>query len=53
MLLAQGYNQQEGIDYTEMFAPVARIEAILILLSFACQDSRKPYQMDVNSAFLN
>ena len=34
-LVAQGYNQQEGIDYTETFAPVARLEAIRLLLSYA------------------
>ena len=35
-LVAQGYNQQEGIDYEETFAPVSRLEAIRILLSFVC-----------------
>ncbi|GKC24612.1 retrovirus-related pol polyprotein from transposon TNT 1-94 [Tanacetum coccineum] len=34
-LVAQGYNQQEGIDYDETFAPVARLEAIIIFLAFA------------------
>ena len=34
-LVAQGYSQQEGIDYTETFAPVARLEAIRLLLSYA------------------
>ena len=34
-LVAQGYNQQEGIDFTETFAPIARLEAIRILLAFA------------------
>ena len=34
-LVAQRYNQQEGIDYNETFAPIARIEAIRILLAFA------------------
>ena len=35
-LVAQGYNQQEGIDYEETFAPVARLEAIRMLHAFAC-----------------
>jgi len=52
-LVAQGYNQQEGIDYTETFAPVARLEAIRLLLSFAVNHNITLYQMDVKSAFLN
>ena len=35
-LVAQGYNQQEGIDYDETYAPVARLESIRILLAYAC-----------------
>ena len=52
-LVAQGYNQEEGIDYEETFAPVARLEAIRILLAFASFMSIKLYQMDVKCAFLN
>ena len=52
-LVAQGYNQQEGIDYDETFAPVARLESIRMLLSFACHKNFKLCQMDVKSAFLN
>ncbi len=52
-LVAQGYNQQEGIDFTETFAPVARLEAIRILLAFAAHKNIILYQMDVKSAFLN
>ena len=52
-LVAQGYNQQEGIDYEETFAPVARLEAIRMLLAFACHKNFILYQMDVKSAFLN
>lgn len=52
-LVAQGYTQQEGIDYEETFAPVARLEAIRILLAFAVAKGFKLYQMDVKSAFLN
>ena len=50
-LVAQGYNQQEGIDYEETFAPVARLEVIRMLLAFACQKNFILYQMDVKSAF--
>ncbi|GJX99692.1 retrovirus-related pol polyprotein from transposon TNT 1-94 [Tanacetum coccineum] len=52
-LVAQGYNQQEGIDYDETYAPVARLESIKILLAIACANDFKLYQMDVKSAFLN
>ena len=52
-LMAQGYNQQEGIDYDETFAPVARLEAIRMLLAFASYKGFMLYQMDVKSAFLN
>ena len=52
-LVAQGYNQEEGIDYDETFAPVARLEAIRMLLAFASYKRFKLYQMDVKSAFLN
>src|SRR3954469_16452290 len=52
-LVAQGYSQQEGIDYTETFAPVARLESIHLLISFATQHNITLYQMDVKSAFLN
>jgi len=51
-LVAQGYNQQEGIDYTETFAPVARLEAIR-LLSYAVNHGIILYQMNVKSAFFN
>ena len=52
-LVAQGYNQEEGIDFDETFAPVARLEAIRMLLAYACSMNIKLYQMDVKSAFLN
>ncbi|GJV89079.1 retrovirus-related pol polyprotein from transposon TNT 1-94 [Tanacetum coccineum] len=52
-LVAQGYSQEEGIDYDETFAPMARMEAIRIFLSFATYMNFKVYQMDVKSAFLN
>ncbi|GJV57036.1 retrovirus-related pol polyprotein from transposon TNT 1-94 [Tanacetum coccineum] len=52
-LVAQGYNQQEGIDYDETYAPITRLESIRILIAIACVNNFKLYQMDVNSAFLN
>ncbi|KAJ9546598.1 hypothetical protein OSB04_019141 [Centaurea solstitialis] len=52
-LVAQGYCQEEGIDYEETFAPVARLEAIRIFLAFAGHRGFKVYQMDVKSSFLN
>nr|GEX68771.1 retrovirus-related Pol polyprotein from transposon TNT 1-94 [Tanacetum cinerariifolium] len=52
-LVAQGYNQQEGIDYDGTFAPVARLEAIKIFLAFATYMNFIVYQMGVKSAFLN
>ena len=52
-LVAQGYRQEEGIDYDETFAPVARLEAIRLFLAFASYKRMKVFQMDVKSAFLN
>ena len=52
-LVAKGYNQEEGIDFDETFAPVARLEAIRILLTFASYMNIKLYQIDVKCAFLN
>ncbi|GKB03702.1 retrovirus-related pol polyprotein from transposon TNT 1-94 [Tanacetum coccineum] len=52
-LVAQGYSQEEGIDYDETFAPVARMEAIRIFLAFATYMNFIVFQMDVKSAFLN
>ncbi|GJU58414.1 ribonuclease H-like domain-containing protein [Tanacetum coccineum] len=51
-LVAQGYTQEEGIDYDEVFAPVARIEAIRLFLAYASFKDFIVYQMDVKSAFL-
>nr|GEU39816.1 retrovirus-related Pol polyprotein from transposon TNT 1-94 [Tanacetum cinerariifolium] len=52
-LVAQGYSQEEGINYDETFAPVARMEAIRIFLAFVTYMNFKGYQMDVKIAFLN
>ncbi|GJZ91095.1 putative ribonuclease H-like domain-containing protein [Tanacetum coccineum] len=49
---AKGYRQEEGVDYDEVFAPVARIEAIRLFLAFASFMGFTVYQMDVKSAFL-
>ncbi|GKB02682.1 putative ribonuclease H-like domain-containing protein [Tanacetum coccineum] len=51
-LVAQGYTQEEGIDYDEVFAPVARIEAIRLFLAYASFKDFVVYQMDVKSTFL-
>ncbi|GJW64608.1 retrovirus-related pol polyprotein from transposon TNT 1-94 [Tanacetum coccineum] len=52
-LVAQGYNQQEGIDYEETFAPIARLKAIKIFLTYASYMGFMVYHMDVKSAFMN
>ncbi|GKA08740.1 putative ribonuclease H-like domain-containing protein [Tanacetum coccineum] len=51
-LVAQGHTQEEGIDYDEVFAPIARIEAIRLFLAYASYMNFVVYQMDVKSAFL-
>jgi hypothetical protein len=52
-LVAQGFCQKERVDFEETFVPVARIEAIRMLLAYATSKGFKLYQMDVKSAFLN
>jgi hypothetical protein len=52
-LVAQGYSQVEGLDTGETFAPVARLEAIRILLAFAASKGFKLCQIDMKNAFLN
>ncbi|GJX54407.1 copia protein [Tanacetum coccineum] len=51
-LVSQGYIQEEGINYDEVFSPVARIEAIRLFLAYASFKDFVVYQMDVKSAFL-
>ncbi|GJX50635.1 putative ribonuclease H-like domain-containing protein [Tanacetum coccineum] len=51
-LVAQGYSQEEGIDYDEVFAPVARIEAIRLFLAYASFKDFVIYQMDMKNAFM-
>nr|GEX80116.1 retrovirus-related Pol polyprotein from transposon TNT 1-94 [Tanacetum cinerariifolium] len=52
-LVARGYRQEEGFDFEESFAPVVRLEAVQIFLTFAAHMNMIVYQMDVNMAFLN
>ncbi|GKD68275.1 retrovirus-related pol polyprotein from transposon TNT 1-94 [Tanacetum coccineum] len=52
-LVARGYRQEEGIDFEESFAPVARLESIRIFLAFVAHINMVVYQMDVKTAFLN
>ncbi|GJR10953.1 retrovirus-related pol polyprotein from transposon TNT 1-94 [Tanacetum coccineum] len=52
-LVAKGYAQEEGIDFKELFAPVARLEAVRIFVAYAAHKSFPIYQMDVKTAFLN
>ncbi|GKF91182.1 putative ribonuclease H-like domain-containing protein, partial [Tanacetum coccineum] len=51
-LVAQGYTQEEGIDYDEVFAPVAKIEAIRLFLAYASFKDFAVYQMDVKNSFI-
>ena len=51
--MQKGYNQVEGIDFGETYAPVARLEVVRLLLAYACMNGFKLHQMDVKSAFLN
>ncbi|GJU81359.1 retrovirus-related pol polyprotein from transposon TNT 1-94 [Tanacetum coccineum] len=52
-LVAKGYRQEEGLDFEESFAPVARLEAIRIFIANAASKNMTVYQMDVKTAFLN
>nr|GEX49766.1 retrotransposon protein, putative, unclassified [Tanacetum cinerariifolium] len=51
--VAKGYTQEEGIDFEESFAPVARLEAVWIFMAYAAHKSFPIYQMDMKTAFLN
>lgn len=52
-LVAKGYSQQYGIDYAEVFAPVARLDTVRVILSLAARNGWTVYQLDVKSAFLH
>ena len=51
--MCKGYAQVEGIDFEEIFSLVARMEAIRMILAYACSKIIKVYHMDVNSTFIN
>ncbi|GKB82428.1 retrovirus-related pol polyprotein from transposon TNT 1-94 [Tanacetum coccineum] len=53
LLVAKGYRQEEGIDFEESFAPVARIEAIRIFLAYVAHKNMVVFQMDVKTTILN
>jgi hypothetical protein len=52
-LVAKGYVQKQGVDYEEVFAPVARMETVRVLLALAAHGNWEVHHMDVKSAFLN
>nr|GFB01644.1 Gag-Pol polyprotein [Tanacetum cinerariifolium]GFB01711.1 Gag-Pol polyprotein [Tanacetum cinerariifolium] len=51
-LVAKGYTQNEGVDFEESFAPVARLEAVRLFIAYAAHKSFTIYQMDIKTAFL-
>ena len=52
-LVVKDYSQQQGIDYDEVFTPIARLETTRLLIALAAQNKWSIFQMDVKSAFLN
>jgi hypothetical protein len=52
-LVAKGYVQREGVDFEEVFAPVARLDSVRLLLALAAQEGWLVHHLDVKSAFLN
>jgi hypothetical protein len=52
-LVAKGYSQQQGVDYTEVYAPVARMDTVRMIIALAAQRGWKIFQLDVKSAFLH
>jgi hypothetical protein len=52
-LIVKGYAQRQGIDYDEVFAPVARMEAVQLLLALAAHEGWEVHHMDVKTVFLN
>ena len=52
-LVAKGYSQQQGVDFTEIYAPVARMDTVRMIVALAAQRGWTIYQLDVKSAFLH
>ncbi|GKB01082.1 retrovirus-related pol polyprotein from transposon TNT 1-94 [Tanacetum coccineum] len=52
-LFAKGYRQEEGIDFEESFAPVARLEVVIIFVAYAAHKNFPIYQMNVKTTFLH
>jgi hypothetical protein len=52
-LVVKGYSQRQGVDYEEVFAPVARLEAVRLLIALAAHQSWEVHHLDIKSAFLN
>jgi hypothetical protein len=52
-LVAEGFIQKHGIDYNEVFAPIARIETMRLVVTLACKNKWSPYHLDGKLAFLN
>jgi hypothetical protein len=52
-LVAKGYVQRAGIDFDEVFAPVARLESVRMMVALAAHEGWEVHHMDVKSAFLN
>ena len=52
-LVAQGYSQEKGLDYDEIFSPIVRSESICFVIALASKKSLKMHQLDVTTAFLN
>jgi len=52
-LVAKGYAQKQGVDFDEVFAPMARLETVRLLLAMAANGGWEVHHMDVKSAFLN
>jgi hypothetical protein len=52
-LVCKGYEQVEGIEFEETLSPVSKMEAIILILAYACSNNIKVYQLDVKPTFLN